>query len=174
MSEIMDTMSTPLSKYQLNGKWKLYYHLPQNTKWDLPSYIVILGHICNAEKVVAINERINENIVKNCMLFLMRDGITPMWEDPKNRCGGCFSYKVANKYIGEVWKNLFYLTCGETLAQNRAYHKHINGITVSPKKNFCILKIWLNTTEFQDPNFIVDVPNLPKLGCIFKKHEPEF
>ena len=64
MSEIMDTMSTPLSKYQLNGKWKLYYHLPQNTKWDLSSYIVILGDICNAEQVIAINEKINENKYK--------------------------------------------------------------------------------------------------------------
>jgi hypothetical protein len=174
MSNTMDTLSTPLPKYTLNGKWKLYYHLPQNTNWDLSSYIIILEEIDNAEKVITLNENVHENIVKNCMLFLMRDGITPMWEDPKNRCGGCFSYKVVNKHVGEVWKNLFYLTCGETLTQKRELYSHINGITVSPKKNFCIVKIWLDTTEFQDPNFIVDVLNLPKQGCLFKKHAPEF
>ena len=170
----MDAMSIPLPKYNLNGKWKLYYHLPHNTKWDLSSYMVILGDIGNAEQVIVLNEKISDNIVKSCMLFLMRDGITPMWEDPLNRSGGCFSYKVVNKSVGEVWKNLFYLACGETLTANRANHKHINGITVSPKKNFCIVKIWLDTTEFQDPNFIVDVPNLPKQGCLFKKHTPEY
>lgn len=170
----MDAMSTPLSKYDLNGKWKLYYHLPQNNKWDLSSYTVILGDINTAEKVIVLNEHIHENIVKNCMLFLMRDGITPMWEDKKNRSGGCFSYKIVNKFVPEVWRNLMYLTCGETLTTNKAKCNHINGITISPKKNFCIIKIWLDTIEFQDPAFIVDLPNLPRQGCLFKKHEPEF
>ena len=32
------------------------------------------------------------------MLFLMRDGIQPIWEDEKNRNGGCFSYKI-NNYV---------------------------------------------------------------------------
>jgi hypothetical protein len=170
----MDTMSIPSPKYQLHGKWNLYYHLPHDSKWDLSSYTIVLGEIDSAEKVIAINELIHENLVKNCMLFLMRDNITPMWEDPKNRSGGCFSYKVVNKQVAEVWKTLFYLSCGETLTFNRDHHKHINGITISPKKNFCIIKIWLDTTEFQDPTFIVPILNLPVQGCLFKKHEPEF
>ena len=170
----MDAMSIPHSKYQLNGKWKLYYHLPHNNNWDLSSYNVVLGDIDTAEKVIVLNEHINENIVKNCMLFLMRDGITPMWEDKKNRNGGCFSYKVLNKFVPEVWRNMFYLTCGEMLTANKTKWSHINGITISPKKNFCIIKVWLDTLDYQDPNFIIDLQNLPKQGCLFKKHEPEF
>jgi hypothetical protein len=164
----------PSSKYPLNDKWKLYYHLPQNSNWDLSSYTVILGHIDNVETVIALNENIGENIIKNCMLFLMRDAITPMWEDPKNRRGGCFSYKVLNKYVAEVWRDLFFLTCGETLTSNKSTWSHINGITISPKKNFCIIKIWLDTIEYQNPTFVIDIPNLSKQGCLFKRHEPEF
>jgi hypothetical protein len=108
------------------------------------------------------------------MLFVMRSGITPMWEDPKNRNGGCFSYKVINKQVPELWKTLFYLLCGETLCVEQKHNKHINGITISPKKNFCIIKIWLDTSLYQDPNMIVQIPNLMKQGCLFKKHEPEF
>lgn len=170
----MDTLSIPLSKYKLNGKWKLYYHLPQNNHWDLSSYHVILGDIQHAETVIALNNCMHENIIKNCMLFLMREPITPMWEDNQNRKGGCFSYKVLNKYVADVWRDLFFLTCGETLTTNKEKWCHINGITISPKKNFCIIKIWLNTTDFQDPGFIVEIPNLSKQGCLFKKHEPEF
>ena len=108
------------------------------------------------------------------MLFVMREGITPMWEDPKNRNGGCFSYKVVNKNIPEVWKSLFYLLCGETLSIENEVSQHINGITISPKKNFCIIKIWLDTSTFQDPGVITQIGNLSKQGCLFKKHEPEF
>ena len=170
----MDTMSVQSPKYQLLGKWDLYYHLPHDSKWDLSSYTVILADIDYAEKVIALNEAIPESVIKSCMLFVMRKGITPMWEDPKNRVGGCFSYKVVNKQVGEVWKTLFYMMCGESLTTNKSHNKHINGITISPKKNFCIVKIWLDTTEFQDPTFIGQIPNLTIQGCLFKKHAPEF
>jgi len=172
--ENMDTLSTPLSKYSLHGKWKLYYHLPQNSNWNLESYIVILGDIDDAETVIYLNHHIHENIVKNCMLFLMRQGISPTWEDPKNRKGGCFSFKVVNKYVADVWRNLVYMACGETLMKIREHSCHVNGLTISPKKNFCIVKVWLDTTEFQDPHILAEIPNLPKQGCIFKQHSPEF
>ena len=35
-----------------------------------------------------------DNIVLNCMLFLMLDNVLPMWEDKNNCKGGCFSYKI--------------------------------------------------------------------------------
>lgn len=167
----LDTSSTT---HSLIGKWNLYYHLPSDKKWDLSSYHTILGNIDTVEGVVAINQAIPENIVKYCMLFAMRDGITPMWEDPKNRNGGCFSFKVINKQVFSVWKSLFYAICGETLFINKAYHKLVNGITISPKKNFCIVKVWLLNCSVQDPNLIIAIPNLSTQGCLFKKHEPEF
>ena len=78
----------------LLGKWDLYYHLPQNKNWDVASYKLILGDIDTADKLVVIGGSLTQNVMKYCMLFVMRTGITPMWEDPKNRKGGCFSYKI--------------------------------------------------------------------------------
>ena len=130
--------------------------------------------IDTAEQVISLNNTIHDNIIKNCMLFVMRDGITPMWEDPKNRNGGCFSYKIINKHAPEVWKTLFYLLCGESLCISSEYSKHINGITISPKKHFCIIKIWMDVSHLQDPSIITTIFNLAKQGCLFKKHEPEF
>jgi len=46
----------------------------------------------------------------------------------------------------------------------------INGITISPKKNFCIIKIWLATCKHTDPTLITYPNNLQAKGCIFKKH----
>jgi len=170
----MDALSTPTHHHALNGKWNLYYHLPQDKNWDVSSYSIIMSNIDTAEKVISLNESVHDNVIKNCMLFVMREGITPMWEDPRNRDGGCFSYKISNKYVPEVWKQLFYLIVGETLCNDTALSKHLNGITVSPKKNFCIIKIWLDVANLQDPSIIANIPNLQKMGCLFKKHEPEF
>jgi hypothetical protein len=170
----MDTVCTPTHQHTLNDKWNLYYHLPHDKNWNLSSYTIIMNRIDSVEKVLGLTESIHENIVKNCMLFVMRDGITPMWEDPRNRNGGCFSYKVINKHVPEVWRDLFYLLCGESLCVNQENSKYLNGITISPKKNFCIIKIWLAADFLQDPNVIINIDNLSKQGCLFKKHAPEF
>jgi hypothetical protein len=170
----MDALSIPTQQHNLNGKWNMYYHLPHDKCWELSSYSVIMRDIDTAEQVISLNNTIHDNIIKNCMLFVMRDGITPMWEDPKNRNGGCFSYKIINKHAPEVWKTLFYLLCGESLCISSEYSKHINGITISPKKHFCIIKIWMDVSHLQDPSIITTIFNLAKQGCLFKKHEPEF
>jgi hypothetical protein len=170
----MDALSIPTQQHNLNGKWNMYYHLPHDKCWELSSYSVIMRDIDSAEQVISLNNTIHDNIIKNCMLFVMRDGITPMWEDPKNRNGGCFSYKIINKHAPEVWKTLFYLLCGESLCISSEYSKHINGITISPKKHFCIIKIWMDVSHLQDPSIITTIFNLAKQGCLFKKHEPEF
>ena len=171
---ISPSTTTTLEEHPLLGKWDLYYHLPQNKNWDLSSYKIIMEDIDTAEKLVGIVEGLTDNVMKFCMLFVMRKGISPMWEDPKNRNGGFFSYKVANKYVPEVWKTLFYSLCGESLSKNPKYSRFINGITVSPKKSFCIVKIWLTDLTMQDGSMIIDIPKLTKNGVAFKSHKPEF
>ena len=170
----MDTKGIPTHTHQLIGKWDLYYHLPHDKNWDLSSYKIIMKDIDTLEKAISLNDSIPESIVKYSMLFIMRKGITPQWEDSQNRNGGAFSFKVINKQVYEVWKVMFAALSGESLFIESEINKCVNGITVSPKKNFCILKIWLNTCEHKDPNMMTNIPNLQKHGCIFKKHEPEF
>ena len=167
-------MNNPNSPYTLNGKWDLYYHLPDNTNWDLSSYQTIMKDISSVEEVISLNDKMNENVVKNSMLFLMRSGISPLWEDPKNRLGGCFSFKVVNKQVHSIWKALFYSVCGESLCLDKNHNSFVNGITISPKKHFCIIKIWFNSCELQDPDILRTIEGLQKHGCLFKKHEPEF
>ena len=164
----MDKMKDLDSQHLLLDKWVSWAHLPQDNDWSLSSYkkITTINTLENACKYI---ENFPESIVKNCMLFIMREGINPFWEDAKNVNGGCFSYKVNYKYISECWKNLSYLLVGETLT-TEDISKHINGITISPKKNFCIIKIWLNTCDYMDVNVIKDFNELPKQGAFFKKH----
>ena len=156
----------------LIGKWDLYYHLPHDKQWDLSSYKFIAKNISTIDTLISINNNIPEKIVKHCMLFVMKSGITPMWEDKQNRKGGCFSFKVANKLVYDVWTHLFYSLCGETLCIKQEHNKYINGITISPKKNFCIIKVWLTHCKMQNPAQLTEIPGLSIHGCLFKKHKP--
>jgi hypothetical protein len=163
-----------LPHHNLIDKWNLYYHLPYDKTWDLNSYKTIMTEIDTAEKLIGINEIIPEDVVKSCMLFVMKKGILPLWEDPQNKNGGAFSFKVANPHVNLVWRHLFYVLCGETLVTDKKYNHLVNGISISPKKLFCIIKIWMKDCSVQDSNIIIDIKNLSKNGCLFKKHEPEF
>ena len=174
MNQEVDTI--PMSCVEtrpLLGKWNLYYHLPHDKKWDLTSYKIIMGDISTVEDLIAMNVEMPENIVKFCMLFVMRKGITPMWEDPKNKKGGCFSYKINNKNVSSIWKNLSYSLVGESLTENTSVRPCINGITISPKKNFCIVKIWLANCNYQNPAVIADGLGISSQGCLFKTHMAE-
>ena len=171
---MQDTNSLSKPMHMLNDKWVLYHHLPSNKDWTLSCYEIVMNEIDCLEKIIALTEAIPEDVLKYSMWFVMKRGISPLWEDPKNASGGNFSYKVVNKNVFEVWKNMFYLLCGGSLCENPEYNKYLNGITISPKKNFCIIKVWLENCNIQDPSSMVDINNLQKAGCLFKKHEPEF
>lgn len=158
----------------LQDIWNYYYHLPNDKNWNLDSYHYVMEHIDSLESLIGVNEMVTDNIIKNCMLFVMKRGITPMWEDTQNRNGGCFSYKVVNKVICQVWRKLVYLLCGNSLTIDPKHGEMVNGITISPKKGFCIVKIWMKTCKYQDPSIITNVDGLIKNGCLFKAHSPEF
>jgi len=165
---------TPEGVATLIHRWNYYYHLPNDKNWNLDSYKIIMANISTVQQLIAMNESLTDNIIKNCMLFVMRAGITPMWEDPQNRQGGCFSYKVTNKTVISVWRRLTYLLCGYSLTTDPAHMDWVNGITISPKRGFCIIKIWMRNCNLQDPAVIVNVEQLMRNGCLFKSHTPEF
>ena len=173
-SAISDINLKDNQKYnKLYDNWTLWAHLPHDTDWSVKSYKPILT-FNTVEEAISLYETIPDKMIKNCMLFLMREGIQPMWEDIKNRNGGCFSYKVSNKVVTNAWKNLSYTLIGESLTNNIKLQPNINGITISPKKNFCIIKVWCATCDFQNPDLIMEVENLSAHGCLFKKHMPEY
>lgn len=162
----MDTIK-PFNK--LNDVWNTYVHLHDNNDWSIDSYIK-LCELTDVENAILLNDEINYDLIKKTMIFIMKNDSLPMWEDKTNINGGCFSFKIVNKNIEKVWKDIFFRIIGGTISKNEDVYNNINGITVSPKKNFCILKIWMKTCEFQDTDIFVDIPGFSKYGCIFKRH----
>jgi hypothetical protein len=161
------------SPHSLSDTWILWAHLPHDTDWSIKSYTKIF-EFNTLEQAVTITEMLPPKLIVNCMLFLMRKGINPIWEDERNRNGGCFSYKIINKDVPGAWKQMSYLLVGETMSDNVNILSHINGITISPKKNFCIMKVWVANCLFQDATVIRDVEGVSSHGCLFKRHVPEY
>ena len=147
----------------LNNKWKLYYHLIDNENWDIDSYVE-LASFNTLESIINHYKYIDEDICKKSMLFLMRNDIKPIWEDVENINGGCYSFKIQNKIIHNVWKNISYSLVSENFLKENP--NIINGISISPKKFFCILKIWINDNKFSELKFTNE--NINNLEYIFK------
>jgi translation initiation factor 4E len=173
----MDTDKLSSSKetfHPLCNNWTLWAHLPHNTDWSLNSYIPI-STFTSIEETIGVTETLPSILVENCMLFIMKEGIKPIWEDPNNRNGGSFSYKVSNKNVYNVWKELTYVIVGGTISKQSSFVNCVTGITISPKKSFCIIKIWMSDCNNQNPGLITsDLKGLNPQGCLFKKHNPEY
>jgi hypothetical protein len=159
--------------HPLKNRWILWAHLPQDQDWSPKSYKKICG-FQTLEQVIAVTQSLPEDFVKNCMLFLMKDGIAPVWEHALNRNGGCFSYKVANKSVFKLWQDLTFALVGDCISTNQEFINSVTGITISPKKNFCIMKIWLTNCNHQNPQVVTNEIALSPQGCLFKKHTPEY
>ena len=171
----METATSSMETFhKLADRWTLWAHLPHNTDWSITSYIPI-ATFTTVEDTLAVTETLPAVLVENCMLFVMKEGIRPTWEDPKNRNGGCFSYKISNKNVYKVWKDLTYVVAGSTISKNMGFVNCVTGITISPKKNFCIIKIWMADCNNQNPAIVTnDVKGISPVGCLFKKHTPEY
>lgn len=155
----------------LNNYWTLWIHLPHDTNWNIDSY----KKICSfryLEQAIALINQIQENLVVNCMLFIMREDIKPIWEDEKNKNGSCISYKINNRLVYNIWRQMSIFMVSETLLDNIEHQSAINGITVSPKKNFCIVKLWFNNNIDEKTSISVNkgITELSNFEGIFKRH----
>ena len=157
---------------QLKNKWSFYLHLHDNSDWSIDSYIKMLD-FDNVENAILLNDEINYDLIKKTMMFIMKGNINPLWEDENNKNGGCFSFKIANKDVENVWKEVYYNLIGETLTNDYSNYNKINGITLSPKKKFCILKIWMKDCQLDNPEIFKKINNLKCDGCFFKRHCPQ-
>lgn len=128
----------------LNDVWVMYFHDPFDVDWTNKSYHR-MGDISTVADFWDHMKSLQKH-VQNGMFFLMREHVFPCWDDPENIKGGCLSMKVLKEDIVHFWQHLSMQLVGETLLKPEHRDKHwndVNGISVSPKKNFCIVKIWL-------------------------------
>jgi hypothetical protein len=150
---------------KLSNKWTLWYHNINDNDWSEGSYTKVkelteLNDYCEIVKYI-------DNVYAG-MFFLMKDTIFPRWEDINNIDGGYWSFRILKKDSITTWNKLMAYVIGNTLTDGM---DEINGISISPKINNCIIKIW-NKDYNKKPVFNTKI--IQFLGeDIYKKHQDQ-
>ena len=133
----MDSITS--NPHELSSRWKVWVHMPNERNWNIESYKSVTT-INTVEEAIEFCELISDDSINKCMIFIMLDDILPMWEHEKNIDGGAFSYKVSHKAVPNTFRRMLYRLIGLTLSDNM---DKVHGISVSPKKQFSIIKVWV-------------------------------
>lgn len=157
----------------LQDVWTLYFHDPNDVDWNLSSY-VRLGDISSVADYWDYRTA-TASYLSRGMFFVMREHVFPCWDDKMNINGGCLSMKVLKDDMPIYWDNLLVHMLGERLFDPKRNDEDggkndrdgvkqtkddddededawsvVNGLSVSPKRYFCIIKIWLRDEKHKD------------------------
>jgi hypothetical protein len=151
----------------LDDSWSLHFHDPDNNEWTKCSYKLITN--VGTPEEWAQTDLAFKDLWQKGMFFLMREHIQPLWEDPNNMNGGCFSFKVNKPEAIEYWYTIAAQMLGNSLGKTQEASDAVCGISISPKRNYCIMRIWVNSCKFSDiTNFNAHIPEYTQV--MFKEH----
>ena len=153
----------------LQSSWNLWFHKSTDNNWTFDSYQK-LASFENLEDYAIISNALDEIHVENAMLFLMRNDIKPMWEADENINGGCLSFKIYKKSIYPCWNQLCDFLIGENILLEEDDWEKVNGISISPKKTFSILKIWFSDKNINDTKYLQKMDLFKYEDAIYKSH----
>jgi hypothetical protein len=129
------------------GSWSLYYHNPADTRWTSDSY-QNLGTFKTWGEVLSLTNLLENVSIQQGMLFWMREGVPPLYENHANIKGGCYSVRVSRQKA----VNYFMLyTLASMLGKSVNNSENIiQGVSISPKRiydpknsqSFNVIKIW--------------------------------
>lgn len=162
----------------LNTNYTLWYHNPNNSNWTEDSYHQILSFE-TLEEFWVLDNLIEKNLIENGMFFIMKEDIVPIWENEKNEKGGYISWRIPRDTTYEHWIDLIgHILINDLFSFNPDndkvnFNEYINGCSISPKKKFNILKIWLNQPiNIEDDNIVYnDTFKLKDESSTFKLHQ---
>jgi len=150
----------------LTDTWALYFHDPADECWDfMQSY----KQICT---ISSVNDFLEmhaafKNLWSKGMFFLCRSFVQPTWEDGHHVNGGCLSFKTMKGEVAGTWLDLTSRLVGETLASAGA--ERVTTVSISPKRSYCILRIWVADETMQAPElYSFRAPSYSQL--LYKSH----
>ena len=134
------------------SSWTLWYHDPECQDYSLGSYSQV-GDVGTPTQFWSIVDSIPKDAWENGMFFFMKKGVPPIWDSPENDRGGAWSKKIEAADTHAVFVDLMvHCVTGKLLP---AHKEILQGITVSPKGAFHIVKIWNSNASQNDRKCIV-------------------
>jgi len=127
--------------------WTLWYHDPSNNDYSLESYIKIY-EVTSVAEFWSLIDGIPKDVWESGMFFFMKTGIRPLWDAPENDKGGAWSKRVDAADTHTVFIDCMVHCLAESFLKN--HNDSVVGVTVSPKGQFHIVKVWNSTTTVCD------------------------
>lgn len=138
-----------MTDIMLHDTWTYRFHDPYDNDWTMPSY-VMLADVSSVQDMWDVHLSVQRHVADG-MFFVMRENVFPCWDDPANIHGGCISLKVLKTDVHTFWEELLIGVLGEVMDCDRDEDGPlINGISTSPKRFYCIVKLWLRRRHRKD------------------------
>jgi hypothetical protein len=165
--KIMMEKESPEMLIPLPQKWTMWAHSIKNRNWTIDSYYNLFT-ISTIQDFWRIFNNLQYLGFWNWHLYFMSEGIYPLWEDPHNRDGGIFSFKIELTKTPEILTDL--AICLVTNNMHSKDPNEITGISISPKNMSAIIKLWTRTNN--DPIKYLPKSIMDKYGDCSTKYTP--
>lgn len=143
MTTLSESSAIQLDTPIPTGSWTLYFHSPDETKWTLNTFIS-LGPMKTWRDFWMVIDGLQLEYLSNGMFFMMRDPFPPLWESHHHIRGGCYSFRCQKSEAPDIYVNHIIAVMMNVLTNPK---NQINGLSISPKRGFNIIKAWNNNAE---------------------------
>lgn len=152
-------MDVQNNKYNtcFQNTWTVYFHDFMDSNWNKNSYekLITLKTILDFWTVFDIVE----SKLSLGMFFFMKNDIFPKWDDISHKDKYVFiSIKIIKSNVSYFMEEILVKLLSESLSEKHS--DIISGLSISPKKNFCICKIWVKSDELLNKEYILNNFNI--------------
>jgi hypothetical protein len=165
-------VSSTLESNNLQYTWNLWYH-HEKDNWKVSGYRQFYSIKTIEDFWKFFNNWDKVGGITNKHFFLMRENITPIWEDTNNINGGCWSFKVQEDQAINLFEELsVYMLCDKLCP---TIPDEILGLSICLKKNNnVVVKIW-NKKSKSNSLKLINENILKKWGMdiIYIAHMPD-
>jgi hypothetical protein len=146
-----DPVYDPSQIIKLNDKFKIWYHHKLND-WSVRGYNEIFN-IENTKDFWDFHNNVDAiGGIMNLHFFLTRDSVAPIYEDPRNRHGGCWSILATKADAYEIWTKLAALLVSEELTND--CENLVTGISINMKADGPVFKIWNTNSKITSDSLL--------------------
>jgi hypothetical protein len=127
----------------LNATWTIWFHRLDERRWSMDTYIRIISFSTVHDFWRVMNGVMR--VTSAGYYFVMREGILPIYEDPANREGSMWSWRVNKKpKLPDAWLSVLVHLIGDTLypASGPADETFVTGVSFNPSNS--VIKVWLS------------------------------
>lgn len=126
-----------------NGVKFWYQHEP--TKDNFNESLLPVATVKSVEEFWGVYQHCKRpsTFLDNTYLYIFKDNIKPVWEDPSNQKGGAFVLRFYKNQSNSVWESIVLAF----LATNINKGLNINGVRSKVKKDIQFIEVWVPDSE---------------------------